>query len=143
MIYEIDSDEQDVERLDAVAELISRRFACPVLGVLNHDDDVLVLRLYESGRLTFTYDSTNFLHSSALTLCRAFGAIMMVPFVFVTLHRPRFSFFFVEINRHIALARCLGLPWWSVGSGFTYLSRGEAPNGLPWAELMHTRKHST
>src|SRR5438309_2006410 len=62
VIYERESEEQDVEVLDGVASMLSTRFSCPALAALDHDDDVLLLRLHDRGALTFAYDSQEFFH---------------------------------------------------------------------------------
>src|SRR4051812_12651514 len=51
------SDEQNQEVISEVAANISKRFKCPVLAVLNHEDDILWYQLYESGELLDEYDS--------------------------------------------------------------------------------------
>ena len=46
---------QDGEQLAALALQLSAHFHCPVLAVLNHDDDILYFELYEDGEKTDEY----------------------------------------------------------------------------------------
>ena len=52
------SDDQDQERIVELAARLSSELRCPVLAVLNHDDDILWYQLYESGKQTDEYDSS-------------------------------------------------------------------------------------
>jgi hypothetical protein len=50
-VYDELLDEQDLRVLDATASLLSRETGAPAVGVLVHDSDVLLLRLYRDGAL--------------------------------------------------------------------------------------------
>ncbi len=139
VIYEQDSDEQDLDTLDSVAAHLSSHFDCPALAALVHDDDVLLLRLHQSGDLFFAYDSQDFSHPGVRHLCRAFQTPSAVFGVWLSLHRPHLTFIFEHL-RHGSVLRHLRLPEWAVASGYGYIHRGEAPPGLELEDLRHSRR---
>lgn len=82
--YDEASDDQDQEAIAALASHLSGSLHCPVLAVLDHDDDILWYQLYEDGKLTDEYDSTPGYFDptaepsapaggDAQSLCRVFG----------------------------------------------------------------------
>jgi hypothetical protein len=82
VVYDQASEYQDDAILTARAAQLSRRFNCPALAVLNHDDDVLAYWLYQNGTQIDAYDSTpgwamgedaSPTGGDAMTLCRVFG----------------------------------------------------------------------
>jgi len=50
--YDKASDDQDQEMIASLALDLSGNLNCPVLAVLDHDDDILWYQLYEDGKLT-------------------------------------------------------------------------------------------
>lgn len=58
MAFDEESDDQDEEVISRVAKETSRALKCPVLAVLNHDDDIFWYQLYVNGKLVDQYDST-------------------------------------------------------------------------------------
>ena len=57
VVFDEESEVQDAEGMAELASTLSRRFRCPVLGIANHDDDILYYQLYEAGALEDEYDS--------------------------------------------------------------------------------------
>lgn len=135
-VYDERCEEQDPRILGELAAALSEHFACPALAVLNHDDDVLALALYDHGELLGDYESGHPDEFQATALCRAWNRSAAQPLVWLALRSPRPLF---EVMRHAWLARSLGLPPWSVGSGFRYLSQGEFPRGLDPTQIVDTR----
>ena len=85
VVFDEQSDEQDQTVITELASRLSREFGCPVLAVLNHDDDIFWYQLYLAGELADEYDSSpGYFDPSAepsapaggdaQKLCSAFGA---------------------------------------------------------------------
>src|SRR5215469_9831706 len=58
VVFDEESDEQNGEIIAELASRLSGQFQCPLLAVLNHDDDILLYQLYLSGELVDEYNST-------------------------------------------------------------------------------------
>ena len=89
VVFDEQSDEQNLEYISELATRLSREFSCSVLAVLNHDDDILWYRLYENGEMSDEYDSSPGYFDpaaepsppaggNAQRLCSAFGATDVV-----------------------------------------------------------------
>lgn len=147
-----ESDSQDMEVIGEVGRALSEATGRPVLAVLNHDDDILAYKLWESGKLSDEYDSCpNYFSGDeedsgpkggdAAKLCKVFGASdvegveMILRSSFET-EEPNFVF---AIERHTALAEKLRLPLFGVGFGYRYLEGGELPEGLTEKDVIRIR----
>ena len=132
IVFDEASDDQDLEALERLAAMLSRRHG-PALAVCNHDDDVLWYALATGGRIVDRYNS----HPSyfeggsddpsggdAESLCAAFDRAERRADVEALLRR-RPTQVALEIDRHLDLCRLLDLPTESVGMGYTYVSNGE------------------
>ena len=141
VVFDEESDEQETEVITRLASHLSRELSCPVLAVLNHDDDILWYQLFLSGALADEYDSSPGYFDSvaepsvpaggdAQKLCSAFGGD--VARVESILRKSSFEEggYAFAVERHAALARALGIPSFGVGAGFGYVSQGELPEGL-------------
>ena len=80
--FDEESDSQDMDVINELASKASKELGCPVLAVMNHDDDILWFRVYEGGELRDEYDSTpGYFDGDELApaggdaegLCRIFG----------------------------------------------------------------------
>ena len=142
VVFDEESDEQDPEIITGLASRLSRELRCPLLAVLNHDDDIFWYQLYLSGELTDEYDSSPGYFDlatepsapaggDAQKLCSAFGASAIAE-VESALRKSSFDEdgYTFAVDRHADLARALGIPPFGVGAGFDYVSRGELPEGL-------------
>ncbi|MCV2423703.1 hypothetical protein [Paucibacter sp. DJ2R-2] len=127
---------QDGEDLAGLALQLSAHFHCPVLAVLNHDDDILYFELYEDGEKTDEYNSSPGYFDEevednsprggdALRLAAVFGASDAAA-IETVLRNPDYVF---AMERHDALATALGLPKQCIGIGFNYADAGEFPPG--------------
>lgn len=145
VVYDRESEDQDIDVLNKVASTLSAKLRCAALAILVHDDDVLVYTLHENGELTDEYiswpayfdDSGGGSESpeggDAETLARAFGADGNVDKVESALRVQRAGNtddgFVFETERHEELAIALGLPALAVGAGYQYIEQGELPEG--------------
>jgi hypothetical protein len=135
---------QDGHALAELAQQLSSKFDCPVLAVLNHDDDVLYFELYEHGVKTDEYNSApGYFDDSdenepaggdSSRLAAAFGASDPAK-IEAALRGVEYVF---AMKRHQDLAKALGLPNCSVGIGYAYASAGDLPPGVPQDSYVHT-----
>lgn len=131
-VYDRLCDEQDVNELEGLASELSMKFSCTTLAVLNHDDDILWIGVARNGEWITTYRSDQIFGGSAWKLAREFKILGLAPLIWLLMRMP---FVLFEIWRHAAIASVVGLPDFTVGFGYEYLSRGERPRT---AELFET-----
>jgi hypothetical protein len=142
VVFDEESDGQNPEVIVDLAPRLARELDCPVLAILNHDDDILWYQLYLSGGLADEYDSTpGYFDPSAepsgpaggdaRKLCDAFGA-SDVAAVERALRRSSFDEdgYAFAVERHADLAHSLGIPSFAVGAGYRDVVEGELPDGL-------------
>lgn len=142
VVYDKASDDQDQEMIAALASDLSGSLKCPVLAVLDHDDDILWYQLYEDGKLTDEYDSTpGYFDESAepsapaggdaQLLCGAFAATDVAA-VEAVLRKSTFDadgYAFAH-ERPADLVRALGIPEFAVLKAYASFERGEIPDGF-------------
>jgi hypothetical protein len=148
VVFDEESEKQNPKVLSKLASRLSSRFSCPVLAVLNHDDDVLWFQLHHAGKLLDEYDSypgfsdgdnsnTQPRGGNARALCDAFGSSNYAEVERVlrktSLDDDGYTF---AVERHDELARALNLPSFGVGAGFNYIEEGELPDGLDLTDLL-------
>ena len=134
------TEEQDLDVLRALTSLLSRECNCAALGVMNHDDDVLLYFLADAGTVVDEYNSapayfdpdgdpdTPPSGGDPTIAARLFGASHHTLARILSEPGTDDSFVFA-MDRHRALAEALGTPTFCVGAGFTYLTEGEYPEG--------------
>lgn len=148
VVFDEQSDDQDSAVITELASHLSRELRCPVLAVLNHDDDIFWYQLYLGGELADEYDSSpGYFDASAepsapaggdaQKLCSAFGTASVAE-VESILRKSSFDEggYTFAVERHTDLARALGIPSFGVGAGFSYVSDGELPDGLEEEDLL-------
>lgn len=150
VIYDAACESQDTRILEDLASELSKRFGCPALAVLNHDDDILWYKLYESGQFVDEYDSAPSYfdpHATEIAapkggdaqkLCGAFKAEGRSAEVEEILRAPGIVGYLYAAERHQALAGALGIPEFSVGCGYNYIEEDELPEDLSADDLRHT-----
>ena len=136
------SDDQDQETISELAQTISQKFKCPVIAVLNHDDDILWYQLYDAGELVDEYDSCPSYFSdseedgpkggNAKRLCAAFHADN--PTAVEKILRSEAYVFAVE--RHQALVEALAISDHAVAFSYNYATQGELPADLNEKDLL-------
>src|ERR1700675_2630583 len=160
VVYDQQCDEFDLGILESLALTLSIRLSCTALASCNADDDVLWLALYESGTLSTRYasarksfeDGDEFpaLQEAAGVLARVFKKSEAQEKVLRLLRKSCGVFgllnlflkirvaYLVEVHRHLDLSKLLGMPLAAVGLGYTYVNKGETPEGLDRAALRRT-----
>lgn len=148
VVFDEQSEDQDFGVIAELAARLSRELRCPLLAVLNHDDDVFRFQLYQSGELADEYDSSpGYFDPSAepsapaggdaQKLCSAFGAGSVAEVESIlrrsSVDEDGYTF---ELDRHTDLARALGTPSFGVGAGFHSVSDGEMPEGLDADDVL-------
>src|ERR1700722_105533 len=154
VVFDEESDQQNSEIIAELAARLSTGFGCPLLAVLNHDDDILWYQLYVNGELMDEYNSAPDYFDAleeaesapsggdAAQLCSAFG-VNNVREVKRILTKPSLDDdgYVFALDRHSDLASALGIPSFSVGAGYELVSAGEFPPGLDDdAPLIHARE---
>jgi hypothetical protein len=160
VVYDQQTDEFDLGILESLALTLSTRLSGTALASCNADDDVLWLALYENGSLSTRYassrrafeDGDEFpgLQETAQVLARVFqkpAAKDQVLRVLSKTHgllgllslylKVRVAYV-VEVQRHLDLATLLGMPRAAVGLGYTYVNKGETPEGMDREALRRT-----
>lgn len=145
VVFDEESDSQDPDVITQLGAHLSSRLRCPVLAVLNHDDDVLFYQLFDGGSLAdeycsapgyFSGDDASISGGDAQKLCSAFGA-SSAEAVSLILHPPEDSDGYTfAFEQHKALVRALNISDYSIGAGFNYISEGELPGDLTEDSLL-------
>ena len=131
--YDRDCEDQDLEEIEQLGRGLSENTESVVLSSLNHDDDYLLLRLFVKGECVGTYNSFFNASKMSFNLAKHFHRWSSLPSVFLILAVPWFLF---QVWRHSLLVKSMGLPLWSVGAGYEYISNGEIPMGLDMEQIL-------
>jgi|ERR1700722_3042435 len=160
VVYDQQTDDFDLSTLESLALTLSTRLRSTALASCNADDDVLWLALYENGTLSTRYassrkefeDGDEFpdLLETAQVLSRVFERPQARKQVFallrkshgilglLSLYRKVRIAYMVEVQRHLDLSDLLGMPRAAVGLGYTYVNKGETPEGIDRQALRRT-----
>lgn len=149
VVYDAQCEDQDVQILSDLARDLSRELDCVALAALNHDDDLLILELWEQGDGVDEYNSNPAATSDydALTeddegpaggdpeaLAELFDVEDRTDGIEAVLTQPgNYTFAFMQ---HLALAKLLGIPEEFVVAGFNTLSSGDLVGALNPDDLM-------
>lgn len=122
LVNDEESQSQNLEIVFRLAGELSSTLACPVLVVVNHDDDVLICALFEDGRLVDQYCSSpdyfkpidkpsNPVGGDATKLAIAFRSPNLAE-IEAILRRPSFGEggYIFSSERHADLLSALGIP---------------------------------
>jgi hypothetical protein len=160
VVYDQQTDDFDLSILESLALTLSTRLSSTALASCNADDDVLWLALYENGTLSTRYassrkefeDGDEFpdLQETAAVLSRVFEKPAAKNQVFgllrkshgilglLSLPRKVRIAYVLEVQRHLDLSDLLGMPHAAVGLGYTYVNKGETPEGIDREALRRT-----
>jgi hypothetical protein len=150
VVFDEASDTQDTVLISGLASELSAKFSCPVLAILNHDDDILWYQLYANGDLIDEYDSTpgyfdpNAQPSAPIggdveRLCAAFDCHDRAA-VERVLRKSTFDEdgYVFAVERHAALVSAIGLSDYAVGMAYASFDYDEIPDGLSVDEVMQS-----
>ena len=140
VIYDKVSDSQNPAEWRAVARSVSQTLNAPCLVVANHDDDILMYELFESGQLTEEFNSNpgyfgqsgSSSQGRGTRLCAAWG-VLEARFAVAALLRSHHAF---AVELHVELAKAIGLPDHAVGLGFNYVDEGDLPPTIDESDLL-------
>ena len=152
-VYDAECDEQDTGAISAFTKELSFRLSCPGWSVMNHDDDILLYELYDKGELIDQYNSSPDYFSmeaddpsgpkggNADALVRLMGNSGDAAEAENIIRISSFDEdgFVFAVERHQALADCLGLPSFTVGYGYNYVSGGEMPPEFEETDFLEVR----
>jgi hypothetical protein len=160
VVYDQQTDDFDLSILESLALTLSTRLSSTALASCNADDDVLWLALYENGALSTRYassrkefeDGDEFpdlretaqvlsrvsekpeVQNQVLGLLRKSHGILGLLSLYL---KVRIAYV-VEVQRHLDLSDLLGMPRAAVGLGYTYVNKGETPEGIDREALRRT-----
>ncbi len=150
VVFDDASDEQDQRTISSLAARLSGDLHCPLLVILNHDDDVLWYQLYADGKLEDEYDSTPGYFDSAAEptppaggdarkLCAVLSSTNVAE-VQRILGKSGFgdNGYTFAFERHGDLVRALGISEFGVGTGYASFGNDELPEGLSIADVIRT-----
>jgi hypothetical protein len=133
-VFDAASERQNVDTLDSVALTASVELNTWAVGLLNHDDDHFLIRVFCRGeeRLHVAAGALGtFDWKASKELCAALNPRASPLGVQLSLLRPCLF----QIGRHATLAWALDLPRWTVGAGYKYIMKGEFDD-IPEAEAF-------
>lgn len=151
VVYDEASDDQDQRTISSLATKLSRELHCPVLAVLNHDDDILWYQLFVGGDLQDEYDSSPGYFDSAATepsapaggdarkLCSFLGSPNAIE-VERILRKSAFDEggYTFEFERHADLVKALGISDFGVATAYASFENDELPEGLSSGDVIRT-----
>lgn len=148
VVFDKESDEQNLKTLSSLASELSAKLSCPVLAMLNHDDDLLWYQLYSNGSLQDEYDSSPGIldeqveagppvGGNAEVLCSAFGSTQVAEVERIlrksVFDDDGYAFAFM---RHAALVKALDIAPFGVGGSYTSIENDPLPEGLNEKQLL-------
>ncbi len=139
VFYDREADEQVEAAIVLVGSQVSQTCNCPVLAVLNHDDDILCYWLFKAGeQITFYNSNPGYFDDGDRTpigvdaeaLCEAFQRSDEETIDEVDAILSEEEDYVFALDRHQALSDWLGLPWEYVCIGYNYIKSGNLMEGV-------------
>lgn len=121
VVCDREAEQQDIAVLDSVSLTLSARLDTACVGLLNHDDDWLVLRYFDRGRALGGLQvglSPLSLRGSVRTL----RALLRPSASLLALYAAFLKPCVFQVHRHARIAEVLDLPRRSVGHGYQYIA---------------------
>jgi len=145
IVLDKECESQDGKALANLAARLSSNFHCPVLAVLNHDDDILYFELYEDGEKTDEYNSNpGYFEDEGDDDGPRGGDASRLAAVFDVPDADRIESvlrntdYVFAMQRHRDLVSALSLPAFAAGIGYNYAAAGDLPPGTTEAMFAHT-----
>jgi hypothetical protein len=145
VVFDEASESQNRQEITQLAAKLSKELSCPVLVVLNHDDDILWYQLYVKGNLRDEYHSNPDCFESvpkpsppvggdAAKLCATFAGDQTAIEKILRASEPGTYAF--EFERHAALVEALSISDYAVGTSYLSFRYNELPEGLSADEVI-------
>lgn len=147
-ITERSTSERDHKAIEKLASVLSKQLATAVLGVLNHDDDVLMVWLAEGGEIIDRYNSNPGYFDGSTTLptggdaekiVKAFGGSKWKGLADVLHAESEDDRYMFASDCHRDICAALGLPAVAVGFGYANITNGELPEFVETGDIVSTR----
>lgn len=144
VVYEAESEGQSTQAIEAVGIALSQSLNCPVMAILNHDDDIFCYWLCDGGKIVDTFNSCPDYFDDNISedrggdvelLCSLLQKPDAQTAVERILHGADYDFAF---EQHEELCASLGLPQWAVGASYSDINNGGAPQDLPYEQIRRT-----
>jgi hypothetical protein len=137
VVCEREIENQDIDVLDTVAANLSNKLGCAAIGLLNHDDDWLVLRYFNSGkyvgRLQIGHTPIS-LRGSIFKLRKLLNPNASLLGLISTFILP----FIFQWRRHEKLVALIGIPPQSVAVGYRYIQENNFLVEFDKSDLIET-----
>ena len=141
VVFDALSESQDPDEIERLGAALAHELIVPVVAILIHDDDMMMLWVCMPRKVTASYGKTFDAPVTAYALSVALGNRLLAPALFLALANP---FYIFQSARHRKIVRISGLNTWAVSTGYDYLSQNEFPEGLTSDMLLKsTGTHKT
>ena len=149
VVCEEQSDSQTALVITDLGKELSRKLSCPVLAVMNHDDDILVYWLFEEGQIADEYNSNpDYFEETedhrgptggdAVKLIDAMGVGSDAAAVEEILRAPGDEYVFAFM-RHAALIAELEISELALCCSYSSIAEGSLPDGVKEKEIVRTK----
>ncbi len=135
-VYDAQCEEQNPNDLKDLTIKIAGHFKIPAIAFINHDDDVLLYGLQLGEQVVDVYNSSPGYFSGEIVPPKGGGPEHLRRVLGVPVDSQKVDNilksedeYVFAFERHKALVDLLGLPIVCVGTGYTYISEGEIPEG--------------
>ena len=137
VVCDAETEDQDIDILDNVAMTLNSRLNCPPVGLVNHADELLILRYFEhgqfSGGLQIGHTPIS-LRGSVFRLRQLLNpSASLIDLIYAFISPATF-----QCNRHARLVKVLRLPPQSTGVGYHYIRTGNLPASFDRTGLIET-----